>query len=651
MPPRTRRGAPARGGAAAAAASAETPKQETQPVTAILADTPPETAPASTAPAASTGRPSATPASSGSAAARSFALKPKVVRRADEERKALAEQEEKKFNDRAAEDARRRRASRGRGRGRGGRGRGRGDFAGGRDGLVRRTVVADGPFSQVPGAAPGRGGIRGPGGFGGGGGFGSGGGRGTGAGGNFSTVSGNAEYDSRLNTDTFNGRAAANYGDDGDFKDDFGAASSGGDGGGSGPSSSKSGGGGASSKKSQLLPMGIRREEHREPEVVVATTAELEAADAAAAAAASLSLEDSSDSDLFIDNSGGAAAGASTNLDDDDEVWSRAIKTHGSVKLVGADGEEIEVTDIDTLAKKRQELAEAAAARAAAAGGDSGSSTTIKREDGDEEMSLDSVSAQPSRAATVVAKKPKKAAPTVKKDPEDLAIEEGLQAMLHDLAMDPPQTSPDAQQPPTSLPGAEGSEEPQEQKPPPAREGRLFLFQFPPVLPSLKTFDPSKDGPNANGGSGSGAGGIKREPGTDDDVVMLDGVAPAPIDLTENDTDKRNTPSDIGSGGFLGTLSIRKSGRAELSWGGMTYEMMPGTDVQFLTTAVLLEESDEKRKPGEGGPALVGNAFGMGPVGGKYNLVPVFSEETEWTVDPSELVIEEEEEEEAEEVE
>lgn len=517
--------------------------------------------------------------------------------------------------------------------------------------MVRRTVAPDGPFSQVPGAAAGRGGIRGPGGFGGGGGFGSGGGRGAGgAGGNFSTVSGNAEYDSRLNTDTFNGRGAAEYGGgDGEhFKDEYGAASSTNDASGSGGGqSSKSG----ASKKSQLLPMGIRREEHREPEVVVATTAELEAADAAAAAAAASSLEDSSDSDLFFENSGAAgdtaAAAAASNLDDDDQVWSRAIKTQG-VKLVGADGEEIEVTDIDTLAEKRQELAAAAASRAAAAAG--GSGAAIKKEDGDEEMlSLDSVSAQPASSSKAVAKKPKRST-LVKKDPEDVTIEEGLQAMLHDLAMDPPLAQTDLL-PPTSLPGAEGTEEPQELKPPPAREGRLFLFQFPPVLPSLKSFEPSQDSSGSNSGSGSGAGGIKREPGMDDDVVMLDGVAPAPapIDLTQNDGDKRSTPSDIGSGGFLGTLSIRQSGRAELSWGGMTYEMMPGTDVQFLTTAVLLEESDEKRKPGEGsGPALVGNAFGMGPVGGKYNLVPVFSEESEWTVDPSELVVEEEDEEEDE---
>ncbi|CAK7271203.1 hypothetical protein SEPCBS57363_004497 [Sporothrix epigloea] len=627
MPPRTRRGATAQGASAAAAGTSGTTapalKQETQSeASQILSETP-----AASSEPTRTG--SARPVPAAGSSARSFALKPKVVRRADDERKALAEQEEKKFNERAAEDARRRRASRGRGRGsgRGGRGdRGRGDFSGGRDGLVRRTVAPEGPFSQLPGAT-GRGGIRSSqGGFGGGGssgggggGFGSGGGRGAGGGGgNFSTALGGADLESRLNTDMFNRRQSAGYNNNDDYKEELALAKDGGSG---------SGTSGKAVTKKSLLPMGIRREEHREPEVVVATTAELEAADAAAAAAeAAASLEDASDSELFMENSTIAGEGdADALIEDDYNVWSRAIKTQGSVKLVDADGKEMEITDIDTLAAKRQELAAAAAAREVAAG------RALKREDGDEVSQS---------AGKAVAKKTRKAAAataaSAKKDEEEVSVEEGLQAMLHDLAMDPPQGASGL---PSQALTIDGSEEPQEQ-PAPAREGRLFMFQFPPVLPSLKAFEPAKDASKGeNSGPGTN-GAIKSEPGTDDDVVMLDDVKPVPIDLTDGD-DKRNVPSDIGGGGFLGTLSIRKSGRAELSWGGMTYEMMPGTDVQFLMTAVLLQESDEKQEGG--GKAPAGNAFGMGPVGGRYNLVPVFSEESEWTVDPSELIVDDEE--------
>ncbi|EPE07892.1 rna polymerase iii rpc4 [Ophiostoma piceae UAMH 11346] len=664
MPPRTRRGAPRGGAAASRAAAPATPKQEDTPsqpfahpaatVISSSESTPaPSIPPTSSAAAAasSSSIPAPTSAStsapaSASTTGRSFVFKPKVVRRTDDERKALAEQEEKKFNDRAAEEARlKRAASRGRGRGRGGRGRGRGDFGGGRDGLVRRTVAPDGPFSQVPGAtgAPG-----GPGGFGGaggrggfrgsanGGGFAAGGsggiGSGRGGGSTFSAVAEDHEYDPRLNTDTFMGRASGDYTD---AKDELAETHA--------PSASASASAGKQ-KAANLLPMGIRREEHREPEVIVTTTAELEAADAAAAAAAAADVEDESDDELFFDNSAVDSAHA-MNLDDDNEVWSRAIKTDGSVTILDANGESIVITDIDTLAEKQQEIAAAKAARAAG----------IKEEADDAAPSLDSLGVPPVGKPKKARKK--KTVQLLPKDAEDLTVEQGLQAMLHDLAMDqPPQPDKerivaedailgDGETP--APPAADGSDDqPKEQ---PRREGRLFLFQFPPVLPSLKPYDATDltDAPDAAGTAHQSARGpVKQEPGADGDVLMLDGVAP--IDLTGADplSRERANLADIGHGGFLGTLNIRKSGRAELSWGGMTYEMMPGTDVNFLTTAVLLEDSDEKRKAGDAAAAaaatMVGNAFGMGPVGGKYNLVPVFSSETDWVVDPSELVIPEE---------
>ncbi|EFX01393.1 DNA-directed RNA polymerase-like subunit [Grosmannia clavigera kw1407] len=623
MPPRTRR--VLRGGATPAANSDDTSGQGS-PAAALEPTAASEAAGATEASEASTLVPTRT------AGSRSFKLRPKVVRRADEERKALAEQEEKKLLDRAAvDDARRRRESRmrgGRGRGRGGRGRGRGDFAGGRDGLIRRTVAPDGPFSQMPGSLsqgrgrPGQGGFGGGGGGGGGGGFG-GGGRGSGpSSGGFLSVSGPAvEVDLRLNTDMFNGRMA-DYadGDDVAVKDEFAAETI---------SSTSSG-----KKIPQLLPMGIKREEFRETGMVVAATDELEAT-AGEGDAVDDGEADDSGSDLFIGNGDVTTTGGSA---DDDEVWSRAIKTQRGVKLIGPDGQEIEVTDIDTLAEKRQEIAAAAAAAGQRPSGEEGEEGGISSSSG------------------VVKTKKRRPQKEKEKDPEEVMVEEGLQAMLHDLAIDPPRDSGTAPLAIHSNESAADDEEErrkqQESAEAPQREGRLFLFQFPPVLPSLQPFQPSS--PTIKNSSHVG-GVVKPDPDEHSDVVMLDSVpAAAAVDLTgsgdnSNDNDGRK-PSDIGEGGFLGTLTIRKSGRAELSWGGMTYEMMPGSDVQFLTTAVLLEEADEKPNVGDGQPTenAGGNAFGMGPVGGKYNLVPVFSSETEWTVDPAELEMYEDEDEDEE---
>lgn len=334
--------------------------------------------------------------------------------------------------------------------------------------------------------------------------------------------------------------------------------------------------------------MGIHREEHREPGVVVATTAELEAAEQEATRAAT-AVDDPSDDEDTVTESVAPASGAGGRRST--RRASAAVKREPAADSVPADGK--------------------------------GSKQAAK------------------------AKPRAKPLPAASKDAEDLAVEQGLQAMLHDLAVDRVDDGVDGEQQLQQQQTAEA----------PRREGRLFLFQFPPVLPTLQASSPGGGGGGGQGAARSGSGLVKQEPDMLDDVVMLDSVAPVPtasssgaagaIDLTNDSAAAGGLPSGIGGGGFLGTLSIRRSGRAELSWGGMTFEMMPGMDVQFVTTAVLLETADEKPRgtaagAGSGGEsaAPAGHAFGMGPVGGKYNLVPVFSEETEWVVDPAELVVE-----------
>ncbi len=94
---------------------------------------------------------SSTAARAGAAASTSRAgshrLRPKAIRRPEEERRELEQQELRKQNERAAEEARLRRAMFSRGR----RGRGRG-FGAGRGRATSHTVGPLGPFSQRPGS-------------------------------------------------------------------------------------------------------------------------------------------------------------------------------------------------------------------------------------------------------------------------------------------------------------------------------------------------------------------------------------------------------------------------------------------------------------------------------------------------------------------
>ena len=64
-------------------------------------------------------------------------------------------------------------------------------------------------------------------------------------------------------------------------------------------------------------------------------------------------------------------------------------------------------------------------------------------------------------------------------------------------------------------------------------------------------------------------------------------------------------------------------------------EMSPATAMGFLTTAVIVEESDEK----PGSDAIGGESVGMGKVMGRFVLAPVWEDEEEYDVPPEALEI------------
>lgn len=64
-------------------------------------------------------------------------------------------------------------------------------------------------------------------------------------------------------------------------------------------------------------------------------------------------------------------------------------------------------------------------------------------------------------------------------------------------------------------------------------------------------------------------------------------------------------------------------------------ELSPAAGMNFLTTAVIVEESDEKTRQGVVG----GDSIGMGKIMGRFVLAPTWGDEEEWVVDPEDLVI------------
>ncbi|PHH63448.1 hypothetical protein CDD81_5827 [Ophiocordyceps australis] len=174
------------------------------------------------------------------------------------------------------------------------------------------------------------------------------------------------------------------------------------------------------------------------------------------------------------------------------------------------------------------------------------------------------------------------------------------------------------------------------------KDGRLYLFQFPPRLPPLGQATAAK---------------VKKE--ASEDVAMADATA---VDLTQDDgassstataaessSDERAAPLDgaadgfrsqlLAQGGLIGQLKVRASGRVQLDWaGGMTLEMSPAAGMNFLTTAMIVEERDDKPS-GTSGAGVAGEGIGMGKIMGRFVLAPVWSDEDEWTVAPADLVV------------
>jgi DNA-directed RNA polymerase III subunit RPC4 len=328
-------------------------------------------------------------------------------------------------------------------------------------------------------------------------------------------------------------------------------------------------------KKRPIMPMGIRRVEHQEEGVTMTTAAEIEAQEKAGGVE-----EESDEEGLFVD---------------------------GPTQIEGSE------------TPKEEGVPEVTQAR------------TIKTEEGEgSAMELDEIpegikapeSPELKKKVPVSEQKPKKKV-AVPKDSETEIITEDLHRMVELFTLGGDDT--------VAEDGAANNA---------ALEGHMFLFQFPPVLPPLRAVP--RDGTSTNP--------IPIKPEPDDDVVMLNQPA-VNIDLTQDADNKVKKEGDgeeveggddeedgdeLKEGGFIGNLIVRKSGKVELSWGGQKLELMPGTQTNFLSTAVLIEQADVKPNDAS---QMAGVAYGMGKIQGSFALAPVWGDEEDWDVDPAELKV------------
>ncbi|UKZ83537.1 hypothetical protein TrVFT333_011346 [Trichoderma virens FT-333] len=475
---------------------------------------------ASSQPAASTVRRGAASTRASRAAASTGRFRPKNIRRDESERDALAQQEQQKASDRAADERRARGRSRFRSK------RSRGDAMGSRGGGFGRPVAgASGPFSS---------GMGGPGGAAGGGWFGAGGGGGGGSfartgkfeakpGSGFGFASEGRFRETRINADKLHTMA---HDDDLDSEDEAMLAA-------------------LHSRSGSVMPMGILRREHKEAPVVVATTAELEAAEKA--------------------------------LAEEESLW---VDGEAPESLPPAD--QPEEGDWNTSAKR---------------------AVKVKKEPTDDTMDLD-VDVKPTTDEGKLPVAKMKAKKAAAQDPEENMIRTDLSLLASELGA-------------ITING-DGEEKGDEAGCRPQ--------------PRIKVKEEEQHSTSLHA------------------TPLSASSTATPVDLTQQGEDEDEESDDedeeqerrngfrsqaLSNGGLIGRLNVRKSGKVELDWGGRILEMSPAAGMNFLTTAVIVEESDEKPQNG----VTTGESIGMGKIMGRFVLAPIWNEEEDWEVAPEELDI------------
>jgi DNA-directed RNA polymerase III subunit RPC4 len=156
------------------------------------------------------------------------------------------------------------------------------------------------------------------------------------------------------------------------------------------------------------------------------------------------------------------------------------------------------------------------------------------------------------------------------------------------------------------------------------KEGRLYLFQFPPAMPKL--FNPAtipKSDPAQPAESSNTDLQVIRS--VNKTVVDLDReVKPEEeeevIKKEDDESPKKIRESLAAEEGYVGKLIVRESGRVELDWGSSRMLVGRGIETSFLSMGVLVDSKGCFDH--EGKPTGEGVATGMGQIMGKFVVTP-----------------------------
>ncbi|KAJ1329532.1 DNA-directed RNA polymerase III subunit RPC4 [Microdochium nivale] len=348
-------------------------------------------------------------------------------------------------------------------------------------------------------------------------------------------------------------------------------------------------------------PVGLFRTEHEDEIVKVATTAELEAEE----------QESDDDGDLFVpgtvpDGLGGSGGGMADN---DNEIWHAAPTGASGSAVKPEPGTETESMDIDMA--------------------DIPDATTAAQIKAPPSPELTKKTPAAVSGATVIDPSKEKKREKALQDPEVQHQMYDMQTLIQELSYYDPNIGTSA-----GAEGGEGGEEAEASKMASRsngqdKEGRLYLFQLPPVLPPLVR--PDADGSISSApidldqttAAGMPSQQTSSSPLTTGMRIKSEDSDPNNSNDNEPPTSEQLFPPE---GGYIGKLVVRKSGKVSLDWGGTRLDLGMATETDFLTSSVMLETKDHPDQA----DMVTGHAAGMGQIMGKFVLTPVWDEEEDW---------------------
>ncbi|KAI6806898.1 hypothetical protein KC342_g18875 [Hortaea werneckii] len=162
------------------------------------------------------------------------------------------------------------------------------------------------------------------------------------------------------------------------------------------------------------------------------------------------------------------------------------------------------------------------------------------------------------------------------------------------------------------------------------RADKVYLFQFPPVVPDLNPIKVKPD-PEAAPSGAEGEGENMDVDSAANTAAQGPQIKKDPAPVISEQPNSTPRPPHLASGA-VGKLRIHRSGKATLDWGGTALSVAMGTEASFLQDVVIAslpEHKGEVNGEGNGGGGVneeTGVAMAMGQVKGKFVVTPDWGE-------------------------